>query len=194
MELDVTLPDLNKRNISLYGSIDAMSVKSTIDAIMDAKQAYDDFHENYDSALAQHGFYRNGDDFRLTLNLSTPGGYCYDGLGLCDLLSKYDVTCICSGYIMSMGIPILLSCKHRKAYKNTTFMIHAVSSITMGKLDEMKDDVKETERLNDIIDDIIIANSGITKSRIKEMHEKKQDWFMSAEEALKLGLIDEIIG
>lgn len=194
MELDVTLPDLNKRNISLYGSIDAMSVKSTIDAIMDAKQAYDDFHENYDSALAQHGFYRNGDDFRLTLNLSTPGGYCYDGLGLCDLLSKYDVTCICSGYIMSMGIPILLSCKHRKAYKNTTFMVHAVSSITMGKLDEMKDDVKETERLNDIIDDIIIANSGITKSRIKEMHEKKQDWFMNAEEALKLGLIDEIIG
>ena len=52
---------------------------------------------------------------------------------------------------------------------------------------------KETERLNDILKSMIIEKSKITKKEINDWYEKKKDMFMSADEALKYGLIDEII-
>ena len=92
-----------------------------------------------------------------------------------------------------MGIPIILSGTVRYAYKNTTFMIHEVSSFGWGKLTQIKEDVKETERLNSILKDIICKKSKVTKKEINEWYEKKRDVFLSAEEAKDYGLIDEII-
>ena len=48
---------------------------------------------------------------------------------------------------------------------------------------------KDQERL----DKFILDNTRITKEQIENMNEKKKDWFMDVEEALKLGVIDEII-
>lgn len=129
--------------------------------------------------------------------LNTYGGCVYPGLGICDMIEEltrsYDVNIICSGYIMSMGIPIMLSGTKRIAHKNTTFMVHEISSFGWGKLTQIKEDVKETERLNDILKSMIIEKSKITKKEINDWYEKKKDMFMSADEAIKYGLIDEII-
>lgn len=134
-------------------------------------------------------------DFNIHIN--TYGGVVYAGLGICDIISElkenYNVNIYCSGYIMSMGIPIILSGTKRFAYKNTTFMIHEVSSCSWGKLTTLKEDVKETERLNNILKDIICKNSKITKKEINEWYEKKRDVYLSTEEAKDYGLIDEIL-
>lgn len=134
-------------------------------------------------------------DFNIHIN--TYGGSVYPGLGIVDILEElsknFNVNIFCSGYIMSMGIPIILSGTKKFAYKNTTFMIHEVSSLGWGKLTQLKEDIKETERLNNILKDIICKKSKITKKEINEWYEKKKDVFLTAEEAKDYGLIDEII-
>jgi ATP-dependent Clp protease protease subunit len=131
------------------------------------------------------------------IHINTYGGSVYPGLGICDIIKEltetYNVTMFCSGYIMSMGIPIILSGTKRVAYKNTTFMIHEISTFTWDKLSKVKEDVKETERLNNILKDIICKKSKVTKKEINEWYEKKRDVFLSAEEAKDYGLVDEII-
>lgn len=131
----------------------------------------------------------------IQLLLSTYGGCVYDGLALYDVIKKSNtkVDIICSGKIMSMGIILTLAGHTRKAYKNTTFMIHSVSGWAVGKLEEMEESAEECKRLNNILFDIISSNTKITKSELKEIKKLKKDWFMTAEEALKYGLIDEII-
>ena len=127
--------------------------------------------------------------------MSTYGGCVYDGLSLYDAIknSKTEVDITCFGKIMSMGIPILLASKTRKAYRNTTFMIHEVSSLSIGKIADMEDEVQETKRLNKILFDIIQNETKITADKLREIYEKKKDWYLTAEEALELGIITEIL-
>lgn len=132
--------------------------------------------------------------------LSSYGGNVYDGLGFCDMLNRLDnednnitVNLYCEGKVMSMGVPICLSVRNRYASKNTTFMFHDISTFTMGKLENIKEDIKETERLQKIVMDIIINNSKITVSELKLWNKKKTDKFMSAQEALEKEVIKAII-
>jgi ATP-dependent Clp protease protease subunit len=107
--------------------------------------------------------------------------------------SKTEVDITCFGKIMSMGIVILLAAKNRKAYRNTTFMIHELSGGFIGKIADMEESVDESKRLNNILFDIIEKETNITKSKLMDIYERKKDWFITAEEALELGLITEII-
>ena len=110
--------------------------------------------------------------------LSTYGGACYDGLALHDVLesSNTPVEVICTGKIMSMGVIVALGAKVRKAYRNTTFMIHQVSGLSFGTLREMEDTVAEASRINEILFNIRNAcpvnEADITFSRIffREYH------------------------
>ena len=127
--------------------------------------------------------------------LSTYGGACYDGLALHDVLesSSTPIEVICTGKIMSMGIIVALGAKVRKAYRNTTFMIHQVSGISFGTLREMEDTVAEASRINEILFNIIKSKTKVTEDQLNEVLQKKKDWFMTAEEALSLGLLTELI-
>ena len=82
----------------------------------------------------------------------------------------------------------------RFAYKHATLMYHQVSSGVWGKLAEMQQDVVETERLQKIIESITVDRTRIMAYRLKENFEHKRDWFMDANEALKNGCIDAIVG
>jgi ATP-dependent Clp protease protease subunit len=127
--------------------------------------------------------------------LSTYGGNVYDGLSLYDAIknSKTDVDITCFGKIMSIGIIILLSAKTRKAYRNTTFMIHELSSGVIGRLADMEESIDEAKRINKVLFDIIKKETKISPSLLDDIYIKKKDWFFTAEEALEMGLITEII-
>ena len=127
--------------------------------------------------------------------LSTYGGSVYDGLALYDAIkaSKTKVDVIISGKSMSMGTIIMLGSETRKAYRNTTFMIHEMTSGYLGKLADLEDSFGESKRLQKILWDIITSETKITQKQLDDIYEKKKDWYLSAEEALELGLITEII-
>ncbi len=100
---------------------------------------------------------------------------------------------ICTGKIMSMGIVVALGSKVRKAYRNTTFMIHQVQGISIGSLREMEDTVAEASRINDMLFRIIKEKTKITDAQLNDVIQNRKDWFLTAEEALKSGIVTEII-
>lgn len=127
--------------------------------------------------------------------LSTYGGACYDGMALHDVIesSRTPVEVICTGKIMSMGIIVALGAKVRKGYRNTTFMIHQVSGVSFGMLRDMEETVAEVSRINDMLFKVIKSKTKVTEERLKQVIQQKQDWFITAEEALELGILTEII-
>ena len=127
--------------------------------------------------------------------LSTYGGACYDGLALYDIIeaSLTPIEVVCTGKIMSMGIIVALGAKVRKGYRNTTFMIHQVSGVSFGTLRDMEETVAEVSRINDMLFKVIKSKTKITEERLNLVIQQKQDWFITAEEALELGILTEII-
>ncbi len=131
----------------------------------------------------------------INLYISSYGGECYAGLALINAIktSVTPVHAYCIGHAMSMAFVILCACHKRFGYKYSTFMYHQVSSWAHGKLLDMKEDIVTSQRLQDLIDEVILAHTGIDKKKIKEVNQKKFDWYLSVEEAKKIGIIDKII-
>lgn len=194
--MDIKQKTKKEKTITLFDRIDARTSESTVKKIMeindDDRQFYDDFDkmaQEY-SIKIEHTLLTP-----ITVLLSTPGGCCYDGMAIYDAIvsSKTPVEIVCSGKVMSMGIIVTLAAKVRKAYRNTTFMIHQVSSMAMGFLQDMEESMEETRRINELLFSIIESKTKITREMLNDIAEKKKDWYLTTEEALELGIITEII-
>ena len=81
----------------------------------------------------------------------------------------------------------------RKAYRNTTFMIHQVSGLSFVTLREMEDTVAEASRINEILFNIIKSKTKVTQEQLDEVLQKKKDRFLTSEEALGLGVLTELM-
>ena len=77
---------------------------------------------------------------------------------------------------------------------NATLMIHDVSSMGWGKVEELKADAKEAERLNDKIYTMMARNCGKKDNYFLEIVDKKKhaDWFIDAKEAKKHNLANTL--
>lgn len=118
-----------------------------------------------------------------------------DGMSLYDVIesSNTPIEVICTGKIMSMGVIVALGTEVRKAYRNTTFMIHQLSGLSFGTLREMEDSVAEASRINEMLFNIIKSKTLVTEEQLNEVLQQKKDWFLTAEEALRLGILTDII-
>lgn len=93
-----------------------------------------------------------------------------------------------------MSAAALLLCSGtgiRAASKNSTIMFHEISSGIYGKSSDMKANVQHTEKLEDILVDIIVENSN--KDSVFWKDKILKDYYISPVEALELGVIDTII-
>lgn len=132
-------------------------------------------------------------DADIDFYINSPGGSVYDGLAIKDIMDKLDckVNTIGLGMCASMGAYLLSSGTGiRKATKNCRIMIHSVSSGTHGTIHDMEIDYKETKYLQDrLMEDICEFTKG--KSTLETIVEKsKRDYYLGADEAIELGLID----
>lgn len=126
------------------------------------------------------------------------GGGVYSLLAMIDIIksSKKKIATICNGKAMSCGV-ILLSCGDqglRFIGPNSTTMIHGVSSMTWGKLEDMKVDVGEAERLNNIIFSILDKNCQKNDGYFKQILKDKlnADWFLPSEDAIYHNIVNHI--
>lgn len=190
--------ELKDRTITLFNEVDESTISSAVEKIVQINQDDEVWIRNAYTAMEASGVKFNLSSIEMPhiqVLLSTYGGNVYDGLSLYDAIknSKTDVDITCFGKIMSIGIIILLSAKTRKAYRNTTFMIHELTSGVIGKVADMEESIDEAKRLNKILFDIIKKETKISPSLLDDIYIKKKDWFFTAEEALDMGLITEII-
>ena len=188
------------RIITLFNDVCESTISSSIEKIFQINQEDEEWIKNVQNVMTASGakFSPSKIDIEMPhiqVLLSTYGGSVYDGLALYDAIkaSKTKVDVIIGGKSMSMGTIIMLGSETRKAYRNTTFMIHEMTSGYLGKLADMENDLGESKRLQKILWDIITSETKITQKQLDDIYEKKKDWYLSAEEALELGLITEII-
>ena len=185
----IAVPVPKDRNLYLAKQVDQGSMNELSRAIIDINQ-----DDKYIAKIAE----LNGMTYTpkpITIYIDSYGGYVYQCLGLLGIMGKSEVAIhtIVTGAAMSCGFLISISGHKRFAYDGATLMYHQVSSGTGGKLKEMEEDVMETKRLQKILESHTIAKTKLTKKQLKENFEAKKDWFMNSKEALKFGVIDEIV-
>ena len=149
-----------------------------------------------DSVIMQLLWLANDDpEKEIDLYIKSPGGSVYDGLAVKDVIDKIPckVNTIGMGMCASMGA-YLLACGTgtRKATKRARIMVHSVSSGTGGTVHDQIIDLEETKYLQDQMMKEIQEFSG-GKFTDEDVEKAKRDYYLSAEEAKALGLIDEVI-
>lgn len=132
----------------------------------------------------------------IKLFMTTGGGSCVHTLALYDHIkhSATPVWIYISGYCCSGGFYMLGAADRRIAYEHTQLMYHQLSGeMNYEKLQQHRENMAFRDNLQDVLDSLILQDTKITKEKLKEVNEKKQDWWMDVTEAKKLGVIDEII-
>lgn len=131
----------------------------------------------------------------IKLYIDSYGGYVYQCFGLLEVMdkSKTPIHTIVTGAAMSCGFLMAITGHKRFAYEKATLMYHQVSSGAVGKLKEMEEEIIETKRLQKMIETHTLRFTTISKERLQKAFDAKEDWFIDAKEALKLGAVDEII-
>ncbi len=127
--------------------------------------------------------------------INSPGGHVYDGLAIYDTM-KYlscDIQTIGIGLQASMGAFLLSSGTKGKRVMlpNSKAMIHQPSSGTRGKVTDMEIDLKEGLALKHLLNQILAKNTGQPIKKIEK--DADRDYWMTAEESVKYGLVDKVI-
>ncbi len=142
--------------------------------------------------------YLDSDDSTKDINLyiNSPGGMVTAGLAVYDTMQfiKSPITTICMGMAMSFGAVILAAGSKGKRYAlpNSRIMIHQplVGGIS-GQATDILVEAKEMSHTRRILEEIMAKHTGQTFEKINRDMERNN--YMSAEEAQKYGIIDEVI-
>ena len=148
------------------------------------------------AVVAQMLFLESEDpDKDIQIYINSPGGSVTAGLAIYDTMQfvKNDIVTYCIGQAASMGALLLTAGTKGKrfALPNSRIMIHQPSGGAQGQASEIEITYKEIQRLKDMLTDIMAKHTGQPIEKIS--HDTERDYFMSAEEAKKYGLIDEVI-
>jgi ATP-dependent Clp protease protease subunit len=146
--------------------------------------------------VAQMLFLENQDPNKdIIFYINSPGGSVYDAFAIYDTMQfvKPDIQTVGIGVQASAAAFLLSSGARGKRLilPHATVMIHQPSSGTRGKVSDMEIDLKEGLRLKKLLNEIMARNTGQTLKKITDDMEK--DYWMSADEAKKYGLIDKVI-
>ncbi|OQX88870.1 ATP-dependent Clp endopeptidase, proteolytic subunit ClpP [candidate division KSB1 bacterium 4484_87] len=127
--------------------------------------------------------------------INSPGGYVTSGMGIYDTMQyiKPDVATICLGQASSMGAVLLAAGAQgkRSALPHSRVMIHQPLGGAQGMAADIEIQAKEILNIREEINKILSKHTGQTISKIAK--DTDRNFFMSAQEALKYGIIDEVM-
>jgi len=131
--------------------------------------------------------------------ISTYGGNADDMFALYDIIRQVketsEVHTIGLGKVMSAGVLLLAAGTEgkRQIGKNCRVMIHSVMGGNHGSLHSMMNELEAIEQLQDMYSAALVSETKLTRARLKKMIERKVNVYLSAEEAVELGIADIII-
>jgi len=127
--------------------------------------------------------------------INSPGGYVTAGLGIYDTMQhiRPDVATICLGQASSMGALLLTAGAKgkRSALPHSRIMIHQPMGGAQGQASDIEIQAKEILNIRKELNDILANHTGQNVDKIAT--DTDRNFFMSAEEAKKYGIIDEIM-
>ncbi|WP_405380503.1 ATP-dependent Clp endopeptidase proteolytic subunit ClpP [Maribacter sp. LLG6340-A2] len=131
----------------------------------------------------------------IQIYINSPGGSVYAGLGIYDTMQfiSPDVATICTGMAASMGAVLLCAGEKdkRSGLKHSRVMIHQPMGGAQGQASDIEITAREILKLKDELYQIISEHSGKDIEKVRE--DSDRDYWMKADEALKYGMIDEIL-
>lgn len=137
----------------------------------------------------------NDDKSDISLYLNTPGGQVHSGLGIYDTMQiiQPDVATICTGMAASMGSVLLCAGApgKRSALKHSRVMIHQPLGGARGQASDILIAAQEIEKTKKELYTIISEHSGQPIEKIYA--DGDRDFWMTSQEALEYGMIDEIL-
>lgn len=135
----------------------------------------------------------------VTLIINTPGGSVADGLMLCNVIDHYTkpLEIIVPSYSCSMGTIILCSGNNnpnvvKKCYPFSFALFHSGQTYVGGESTSVDDVIDFNRAVDNKIREYVVNNTKISEE-LYTAHHRKQ-WYLTAEEMLQYGLVDEIIG
>lgn len=166
---------LNERKVFLWGQVDDNSAKHVIDRLLYLE-------------LTQPGK-------EIQLIINSPGGYVTSGFGIYDTMKSITspVSTVCCGYAASKG-SILLSAGEkgrRFILPHARVMIHQPSGGAGGPASDIKIQMEEILKTKKLLAELLAKNCG--KSVDEIIKDFNRDYWMSAEESVKYGIVDQII-
>ena len=131
----------------------------------------------------------------IKLIINSFGGELYSGLALVDVIdnSQTPIHTICHGSAMFMALVVYAAGHHRLASKYATFMYHEASYETEGKVLHHKQEIKEADRTDKICDEYFLSKTKFNAKQLKDIRDKRGEWYFDVKTAVKYGLVDEVL-
>ena len=144
---------------------------------------------------AQLMFLDSLDNNDITMHIDSPGGSVKSGLSMVDVMDyiKSDIRTINTGMAASMGSVLLGAGTKGKrgSLRFSRTMLHQSSGGFRGNIQDAKIDMIEWEKLNNTLFELLGDYCGKTAETVK--HDASRDLWLSSDDALAYGIIDEIV-
>lgn len=129
----------------------------------------------------------------IKLYIHSPGGYLTSGYTIIDSIkmSKTPVYTIATGEAYSCGLFIFLAGHKKFAYPHASFLYHEGSAANGGDANKFRNFAKFYEVQLEQLKQVVLNNSNITEEEYN--NHIKDDWWLTAEEAVEYGIADEIL-
>jgi ATP-dependent Clp protease protease subunit len=147
--------------------------------------------------ISQLMIFASQSDDPISLVLSTYGGSVDEMFSLYDVVSS--LTCpvhtIGLGKIMSAGVLLLAMGKKGKRLigPSSRVMIHSISSFVYGNIFDVLNTTKEMKRQQKMMFNALLQETKMTKKQLEDIFNSKTDTYLTAQEAIKLGIADKLI-
>ncbi|MBE9519940.1 MAG: ATP-dependent Clp endopeptidase proteolytic subunit ClpP [Proteobacteria bacterium] len=134
-------------------------------------------------------------DKDITFYVNSPGGVVTAGLAIYDTMRyvKCDIATLCMGQAASMGAVLLAAGTAGKRYvlPNSRILIHQPMGGFQGQATDIDIHAQEILRMRDDLNRILAFHTGQNIRKIKK--DTERDFFMSAQEAKKYGIVDKVL-
>jgi ATP-dependent Clp protease protease subunit len=131
----------------------------------------------------------------IKLYINSPGGSVTAGLAVYDTMQyvSCDVSTICIGMAASMGATLLTAGEKGKrfALPNSEILLHQVAGGVKGQATDIEIEAKQILKIKGVLNEILAKHTGQLLKKVEK--DTDRDFYLSAEEALKYGIIDQVI-
>ena len=178
------------RAVSLFGDLDEERLQDVCNALVYLN------HTCYELPTVE------GEDIYvkpIEFYISTWGGDALGMFAIYDLMRMIREECpiyTCAiGKVMSAGVLLLAAGTKgkRRIGKHTSIMLHSVRGSHMGAIHSLENEMAETRWIQNQHIDALVKETKLTKKKLNTMLNKKVDVYLSADDAIKLGIADIIV-
>ena len=180
------------RAVSLFGNLDDEQIQDVCQSLLYLK------HTCHDQMIPEKD-QQEQISRPISFYISTWGGDALGMFAIYDLMRMIREECpihtFAIGKVMSAGVLLLAAGTkgQRKIGKNTRVMMHSVRGSHVGSIHSLENEMIETRWIQQQHVNALVAETKLTKKKLNSMLNKKVDVYLSAEDAIELGIADIIV-